>query len=657
MTRQKKLDPEAASAHARKGQAALSAGHLHEAVASFRRSLRAAPLVDVHILLGRALRELGHEGSTDAFGAALVIAPTRVDAHNGLGLSLVREGRTAEALESFHRALELDVESNSTRFNLATLLASLGRHDEAAVHLGILAERSPADADVQNAYGAELEQLGRTDEALVAYRAAGPTAAALFNQARLLVQRGSLAAAERVVGVLVDLPLTPRDRADALDLRAGIWSVEGRALEAIEEHRRALEADPLRPELHSNLLLAMQYEPPARDAHFEAHREWAARHAPVSALPFSEPLPPASPLSESGRTLPRLPRLGFVSADLRYHSVAYFLEPLLRGLAGRAEVVLYSNSRITDSTTARLRSYSSEFRVVADLDDSALAATIASDALDVVIDLAGHTGGNRLRALALRPAPRIATYLGYPDTTGLPFDLRITDALADPPGAERYHTEVLARLDGGFLCYRPDADAPDPRPPPCFAKGTLTFGSFNTTSKLTPRTLALWARVLEATGARLFLKAPSFENPATAARTIDAFERHGIERTRVELCGFVASTREHLERYGTLDIALDPTPYVGATTTCEALWMGVPVVSLVGENHASRVGLSVLTRVGLADLAVGSEEAYVRVAATLASDRERLATLRHELRPRMAASPLCDETRIAEQFLRAVLLT
>lgn len=641
----KRLDPKRAVVEAQRGQVAFSEGRLRAAVTCFRRSLIARPLVDVYILLGRALRELAEKGSVEAFRAALAMDPLRVDAHNGLGLSLVRDDRLPEAIDVFLRALELDPASANARFNLATTFAGLGRHDAAAVHFGALVATAPGDAEVQAAYGVALERSGRVREAIVAYRNAGSDAAALYNLARLLVAEGELDEAEIIVDSLLTQPLAVAASADALDLRAGILSVSGRVDEAIDEHQRAVEADPTRPELHSNLLLAMQYGSGSREQLFEAHRDWGRRHGSAGGSL-------ATPLRSFGAA--SLPRLGFVSSDLRYHSVAYFIEPLFRGLTRRASIFAYSNSSRRDATTERLRAHCSGWREVATLDDRALQETLLNDSLDVLIDLSGHTGGNRLRALGCRPAVRIVTYLGYPDTTGLPFDLRITDALADPPGAEHFHTEGLARLEGGFLCYRPDDDAPETVAPPCLLNGFVTFGSFNTTSKLTPGTVALWARVLTQTGGRLILKAPSFGAAATVRRYRSMFEHHGIAPSRVEFHGFVASTREHLARYGSVDIALDPFPYVGTTTTCEAAWMGVPVVSLVGERHAARVGLSLLTRLGLAELAVSSEDDYVRCASELAGDIERLVVLRRELRPRMAASPLCDEGRFAEEFLAAV---
>jgi predicted O-linked N-acetylglucosamine transferase (SPINDLY family) len=243
-----------------------------------------------------------------------------------------------------------------------------------------------------------------------------------------------------------------------------------------------------------------------------------------------------------------------------------------------------------------------------------------------------------------RPAPVQVTWIGYPNTTGLAaMDWRITDWWADPQGEEQYHSEKLCRLTEGFLCYRPSPEAPPLSPPPAVRKGYITFGSFNSLPKVTSRVVALWSRVLRTVpGSRLLLKSKPFADPGTRRRYRELFARHGIGSGRLELRGNVASVKEHLATYDEVDIALDPFPYNGTTTTCEALWMGVPVVGLAGKHHAARVGLSLLSRVGLAGMVATDEDGYSAVARMLASDPARLAALRKGLRPAVANSSLCN---------------
>ncbi|MFI4976963.1 MAG: glycosyltransferase, partial [Caulobacterales bacterium] len=263
---------------------------------------------------------------------------------------------------------------------------------------------------------------------------------------------------------------------------------------------------------------------------------------------------------------------------------------------------------------------------------------------------------NRLTMFALKPAPVQATWLGYPNTTGLAaMDYRLVDAVTDPPGeADAFATETLVRLEDGFLCYGPPPDAPEPAPPPSRASGVVTFGSFNNPSKLGDATLDAWAKLLERLpAARLLLKGGAFSDEGARQWFHARFEQRGVAPERVQLKGYAAHTADHLALYADIDIGLDPFPYNGTTTTCEALWMGVPVVALLGDRHAARVSASLLTRVGLEELIATDAPAYVDIAARLAGDPARLAEIRRTLRPRMAASPLTDAPAFARKLERA----
>ncbi|MDA0661771.1 MAG: hypothetical protein O3B08_02910 [Proteobacteria bacterium] len=312
----------------------------------------------------------------------------------------------------------------------------------------------------------------------------------------------------------------------------------------------------------------------------------------------------------------------------------------------------YANLENADDTTARLRASSDHWRWVAGIDDAQLAKQIRADEIDILVDLSGHTAGNRLLVFQRRPAPVQATWLGYPNTTGMSaIDYRITDAIADPPGAEPLWREALIRLEAGFLCYAPPADAPDVAPLPALSKGHVTFGSFNNLRKVTPAVIETWAKILRRIPtARLMLKARSFADTATRDRFIGAFVSHGVSAERVILRDTVASTAEHLGAYADVDIALDPFPYNGTTTTCEALWMGVPTVTLQGNRHAARVGASLLTHTGLCDWIAGNTGAYVEAAIRHAKDIQALATLRRGLRDLAAHSPLCDAPGFARRM-------
>jgi len=503
-------------------------------------------------------------------------------------------------------AIEQDDASAAAHCNLGTALAGLGQYDDAVASFHRALAIAPEHVDAEANLGATLRDQGRLG-----------AAAAAFERA---------------------IARDPR-HADALANLAGARAEQGRAAEAIALYRRALAADPRRADAHSGLLLALHYDDCIdADALHAEHRRWAACHV-ASVAAFTDH-PDNRPQPE------RRLRLGYVSPNLRAHSVAYFIEPVLAAHDRRGfEVFAYADVARPDAITQRLRGLVDVWRDLGGHDDDAVAAQVRADRIDILVDLAGHTGGHRLGVFARRPAPLAISYLGYPDTTGLgAIDYRLSDARADPPGiADRRCRETLIRLDGGFLCYRPPEDAPGVAPLPALARGTVTFGSFNNLAKLSPTTLKLWSAVLDAVpGSRLMLKARALGDAETRDRVAKLFAERGIAADRLDLYGQATSVAAHLALYREIDIGLDPAPYNGATTTCEALWMGVPVITLAGDRHAGRVGASLLGGLGLDDMIAPSPDAYVATAAKYAADRDRLAGLRATLRTRVLRGPLTD---------------
>jgi predicted O-linked N-acetylglucosamine transferase (SPINDLY family) len=334
--------------------------------------------------------------------------------------------------------------------------------------------------------------------------------------------------------------------------------------------------------------------------------------------------------------------------------VAYFFEPILDGHDRQdVEVYGYGNVEFPDEITERLIEKFDCYRDIRSLDDQAAAELVERDRIDILVDLAGHVGDNRLLVMARKPAPIQLTYLGYPDTTGLTaIDYRLTDVLADPPdsGAQRFYTEELAFLPDGFLCYRPPDFASALSPLPAADADLLTFGSFNNGSKINPPLIRMWADLLRANpNSRLLLKLKGGDDPLIAANYLERFEETGLNCDRVDIIGW-KTPEEHLKAYAQVDIALDTYPYNGTTTTCEALWMGVPVISLVGECHASRVGLSILTRLGLEFFAASTPQEYIAKATALATNLPALARIRRTMRARIAASGLCHAKGFARQI-------
>jgi predicted O-linked N-acetylglucosamine transferase (SPINDLY family) len=346
-----------------------------------------------------------------------------------------------------------------------------------------------------------------------------------------------------------------------------------------------------------------------------------------------------------------------VSADFRAHSVASFLTPLLEGHCRRVvEIFCYADVIRPDAVTAHLRGLADHWLPVAGMPDEALSQRIRADGIDILVDLGGHTAHNRLRVFACKPAPVQLTWLGYPNTTGLrAIDYRIVDDVTDPPGAaDGFASETLLRLPGGFLCYGAAKDATEPAPPPCLKTGVITFGSFNNPAKMSPATLDTWAELLtRVAGARLLLKGKPFADEACRASFLARFGERGVAAERVQLIAWLPNSTAHLALYEQIDIALDPFPYNGTTTTCEALWMGVPVVTLRGNRHSARVGASLLGQLGLTDWIAASTGDYVEIALALGADPGNLHSLRHSLRRLMAASSLCDGNAFARKIENA----
>ncbi len=360
------------------------------------------------------------------------------------------------------------------------------------------------------------------------------------------------------------------------------------------------------------------------------------------------------------RTPTRRLRIGFLSSDFRTHSVAYFVAPLLHGVkantadAGYDAVCFALTSTPDDPMTQALRVHASEWHDVGLANDAALDRMIREARIDVLVELGGHFGGNRLGAVARKPAPIIVTAIGYPNTTGLAsVDLRLVDSITDPPGSESLSTEKLLRLDPSFLCYAPPVDAPEPRYPA--PDRPLTFGSFNAIAKIGDACCDLWAHAMRAVPeARLLLKTKALADDAAREALLARLARAGITADRIELIPSTATVAEHLALYQRIHIALDTYPYHGTTTTCEALWMGVPVVSCVGDRHASRVGKSLLTNVGLPEYAATDFAQFAAICAHFAKHRDQLQTLRNSLRQRMSVSTLTDVSGYPSRFLHAI---
>ena len=579
------------------------------------------------------------EHAEAGYRAVLARHPDHPHANNNLAILLRGKGLWAEAAAHYRSAIAARPEDVAVRNNLACALEEQGRGAEAIAAVRVALSLQPGHADGWFNAGNMLTARGDIGAAKTAYRRAirlDPAMAGAHSNLGDAQRRcGELSLAvlsyRTAIRLQPDLPQPVVNLGEAL-------KEQGRVTEAIVTLQEGLERHPGLPLLHSNLLLALHYSPLVPpEVIARAHAHWNERHARAPGRPASY---------ANDRDPDRRLRVGYVSPDFCDHACARFIEPLLRHHdRGAVEVVCYPTSPRSDGTTARMRALADAWHPLIGLDEDAAARRIGQDRIDILVDLAGHTAGGRPLLFARKPAPVQVTWLGYPDGTGMPaVDYRLTDAVADPPGeTDGWHAERLVRLPDGFLAFELEADIGPPAPPPMHRNGFVTFGSFNTAAKVTPAVLRVWSEILAALpSARLMLKSGAFADGPTRDDCLRRFARHGVTADRLDLLPQVPSAGEHLRLYDRMDIALDPFPYNGTTTTCEALRMGVPVVTLAGRHHVARVGASLLTRCGLAELVAVSETGYVETALALARDPARLTGLRLGMRDRLARSPLGD---------------
>ncbi len=579
------------------------------------------------------------------YAAVLRIDQRNFDALHLGGLAALQQGQAEQAQRLLGAAHRINPGDRTCSLRLALAERAAGRLTDAERRLRQLTTTQPPMAEAWDNLGAVLKSRGAFAEARDCHQRAteiepasgqywynlGQTFCLLGEPAR------SLEAQDTALAAATPYPRARYGRGLALQQLH-------RLPEALADYDTHLGQDPGHLAAHSARLLCRQYlDTFDADTHATALDAWRA------ALPPEQPL---APRPATGRRL----RVGFVSADFRRHSVAWFMLPLLRNLdRQRFHVVLYHDHGIVDEISAELRKLADDWRETVSVSFPDFVKLARRDALDIAVELGGHTGGNRLPAFAQRLAPVQITYLGYPDTTGVPaIDHRFVDAITDPTDASDAHTaEQRVRFAPTAWAYQPPPEARASVAGPGARGGTLTFGSFNNFTKVSPRTLRLWARVLEAVpDSRLVLKSPGLSRAAAEHAAVAA----GIDPARLDVLPGRPDTANHLADYAALDIALDPLPYHGTTTTCEALWMGRPVITLAGQRHADRVGVSLLTAIGQPQWIAADEAAYIACARHLARDRAALATLHTgDLRQAMIASPLLDHAAQARRFGDALL--
>lgn len=600
----------------RQGEVALSQNRLKEAVDYFRQAIKFQPdnkralhkLSYVYLANGKLVE------AAASFSQLIKLKPVDIGAIFNLGLIFYDLGKLDDAIASFLEVVRLKPDYPEAYYNLGNFLMVQDKLDEAIVNFREAIKLKPNYAEAFYNIGLALNKKGKISEAISSFRQA--------------------------------IKIKP-DYAEAYNNLGNILLDIGNINEGISSYRQALNIKPNHFRAFSNLLGCLNYlsEITQKQIYTESLK-WNEE--------FVKSIQTDSHVYANNLITDRRLRIGYVSPDFRRHSVAFFIEPVLKAHnRKRVEIFCYANVNKPDEVTKRLQEEADHWFSVVGKEDEDVVARIKKDKIDILVDLAGHTENNCLSVFAHKPAPVQVTWLGYPNTTGLKtIDYRFTDNVADPEGeADNLHSEKLIRLKYGFLCYQPPDSTPQIAESPCKECGYITFGSFNNLIKVTREVIAVWAKILEAVpDSKLLLKANQLSNDYNRLRFMDMFAQEGIAKERLEMHSWMSKQEDHLGLYNRVDIGLDPFPHNGTTTTCEALWMGVPVVTMLGDRHAGRVGASILQKVGLRELVATSVNNYIELACLLTLDRNRLKKLRLSLRDKMLKSELMDSDRFTNHL-------
>jgi protein O-GlcNAc transferase len=637
------LRPDLADAHVNLGNALAKQKRWYEAIAAYRAALQSRPGdPQIHNNIGAALYTSGQiDPAIAELRKALELQPNFPDALNNLGNALFFKGELDWAITAYEHAVELNPDLIDAQINLANALDRKGRREEAlAAHLRVVAAR-PDHAPTHLAIGDGYYLQGKWDEAADAYRR-GIALQPNDDRAHLSLGNALLgkmdldgaAAAFRAATILRP------DSVEALNNLGVALKEQGRLDDALECCDKALAIDPNNAAIHSNLVYLLSFHPgydPVALA--KEQRRWNELHA----RPLKSSIQPHRNNPSPDRRL----KIGYVSPDFRQHVVGQNIFPLLSEHDHeKFEIFCYATSARSDAFTELLRPHADIWRNVASRTDEELAEIIRQDQIDILVDLSLHMGHNRLKVFARKPAPVQATYLGYCASTGLEaIDYRLSDPYLDPSDSDlSLYSEKTVRLPETYWCYGAAGPTPEPSPPPSAAAGYITFGCLNNFAKSAWAALDLWAQVLQAVPkSRMIIHS----YPGSHLDEVrERFSRGGVAPDRLE---FVAKLPwpQYVAIYGRIDIALDPLPWGGGITTCDALWMGVPVVSLIGQTAVGRGGKSILSNIGLGELAARRPRQYVQTALALAESPTRLAELRGSLRHRMLTSPLMNARKFA----------
>jgi protein O-GlcNAc transferase len=640
------IKPDCAQANYNLGNVQLAIDRPDKAIAFYQRALQLQPdFFEAQANLGHVLKEQGHlPEAALCYRRALQIKPNHARTHYNLGNIQLAQGYLASAADSYRQALQLQPDFVDALSNLGSALAAAGEFAEAGICCQRALRIKPDHAKAHYNLGYTQEALARLDEAAASYQRA------LQEEPDFVDAHTHLGNVWKDKGQLADaagcyqqsLQINPNDALAHNNLGV-VLKEQGQITDALACFRRAMQLQPDYAEAHSNWLYTLAFCPEydARMICAEHHR-WNRRHAE----PLAKFIQPHANDPAPERRL----RIGYVSPDLREHPVGRFLLPLLEAHDHESlEIICYAGVCTPDAVTACCRAHADGWRDVRFLSDENAARLIRQDRIDVLVDLTMHMANNRLLVFARKPAPVQVTYLAYCGTTGLStMDYRLTDPYLDPRGPdETPYVEKSIWLPETYWCYRPAIPNLGVTPLPAVDTGRITFGCLNNFCKVSAPALAAWSRLLQAVPeARLLLHSYPGNH---RDRLRDFLAQQGIAPERLMFVGMVPAA-DYYRLYERIDVVLDPFPYGGGTTTCDALWMGVPVVSLAGQTAVGRGGLSLLSNIGLGDLVAHDVEQYIRIAVELAGDLPRLRALRAGLRERLQRSPVMDAPRFARNI-------
>ncbi len=558
------------------------------------------------------------DNAIDLISRALLIDPNAGEFQYNLAKAMQDKGDAQKALLHYQKALEIHPDLVDAHINLGLLFFNNHQYEEAKIHYKYASQLEPDNYETLFNLAQTLVNLGHYEDAIKCYK-------------KSLLNRPTYIAQLELGNALYNLG-RPEDASEQFNLALDMASGSDKAI------------------TFSNILLTLNYSG-TRTAEniFNEHLKYSRK--------FAEPLVPFIPVHNNNSEQERRIKIGYVSGDFRKHSVAFFISPVLEHHnPEQVEVYCYCNNKEKDKLTEQIKNYCHHWRDIYSLSDDKATELIQKDQIDILVDLSGHTSAGRLLVFARKPAPIQVSWIGYPNTTGLStIDYRITDAYADPIGTtEKYYSERLIRLPGSFSCFSPPDNSPDVGVPPSFNSEVFTFGCFNKLAKITPDSINVWAQILlELPNSQLLLKTAALHESSVRNDLRNNFSTYGVDPSRVICIERDVSQIEHLTKYNQVDIALDTFPYNGTTTTCEALWMGVPVIVLEGNSHVSRVGVSQMINLGLKEHIAQSKEEYVRIAVNLARDSDKLSVLRKKLRENMMMSPLMDAESLTNNIEKA----